>query len=134
MLPILNIATKGMLKFIYNISTSVGSNLIKFTVKSGLSDSENFLLYFDSKYQAISSQWFKHSLQTMNKQQINLYFNHCELEQVIHYFDECFIDVENRNNICHLIMLTHSLIIIFESYSQIKLLQFTYHHIRKFSF
>jgi len=47
MFPILNITAKGVLKFIYNISSSFGSNLIKFTIGKGLTDNQNFLIYFD---------------------------------------------------------------------------------------
>ena len=47
MFPIMNIAAKGMFKFLYTISSSFGSNIVKFAVKSGMTDQENFQTYFD---------------------------------------------------------------------------------------
>lgn len=60
MFPIMNATAKGMLKFMYNISSSIGSNLFKLAVGSGTSDEDQFMLYFDETFAEIPCSWFKH--------------------------------------------------------------------------
>ena len=67
MLPMVNFAMRGVVKFIYTISSTFGSNLFKLTLGTGLSDEENFLVYFDKKLKPCESSWFQHSLNTMNE-------------------------------------------------------------------
>ena len=68
MFPIMNVAAKGMFKFIYTISSSVGSNIYKFTVGSGVSEMEKFVQYFDSKMSNNQNlKLFEPSLITTNR-------------------------------------------------------------------
>ncbi|CDW72550.1 UNKNOWN [Stylonychia lemnae] len=123
-----------VLKFIYNIGSSFSSNLFKFTIGKGLSDQQNFLIYFEQKLQANQSSWFQHNLNNMSPQLVTAYFNHVHEERVFLYLDECFLDTSNKSSNCHLVILSHSIILIFETQNEMKLFQLNYNHIRKFQF
>jgi hypothetical protein len=61
------ITAKGMIKFIYTISSSVGSNLIKLAVGSGLTEEEIIIKYFESKLVNSQAKLFMPSLSTINQ-------------------------------------------------------------------
>jgi len=66
MFPVVNEAAKGFLKFVYNVSSSFGSNLFKFTIGQRMSDLDIFSKYFDEKFSLYDRSWFKHQLLTMS--------------------------------------------------------------------
>jgi len=66
MFPIMNVAAKGMFKFLYTISSSLGSNLLKLTVGSGSREEDCFTQYFDHKVSSVQLHLFKKRLDTIN--------------------------------------------------------------------
>jgi len=52
---------------------------------------------------------------------VKAYFNQAYEEKVLLYLDECFLDTSNKSCNCHLVILSHSVILIFEANNEMKL-------------
>ncbi len=66
MFPIMNIAAKSVFQFAYNLSSSIGGNLIKIAIGSVQAKRTDRELYLLSLDEAKMVKWFSISLQTLN--------------------------------------------------------------------
>ena len=131
MLPLMNVTAKGVMQFIFNIGSSIGGNIFKIALGTRKSDKERYIDQLNFYYTIGTSRPFQVKLSTLNAYQASLYLGIPQENELLLYFDECGLEIEGRNHSCHLIILSHTLKIVYEAYKQLRVLEFNYKNIRK---
>lgn len=79
----------------------------------------------------MAKRWFSINLHTLNQNQLMSYFNIPEKETLLAYFDECLLDIQGKLQVCHLVLMSHSLLVIYEDASAVKVIDVGYKKVRK---
>eukprot|EP00347_Sterkiella_histriomuscorum_P009594 403340608 len=134
MFPVMNETAKGVAKFIYTLSSSFGSNLIKLAFGKGKSDSQQFLEEFHDKFYQVSFDWFCINLNNITKDHISQYILGKQIHKNYLIIDECFFDIQDQNIACLLVFTDYQMLLLFENEGIIKSIIMQYHYIRKIQF